>query len=156
MKIKILTVGKTREKFWQLAESEFTKRIQRYQQIVHIFVKDASLESPKNVELAKKIEGEKMLRQISPEEYVVVLDRNGRQIDSLHFAEFIQHKLDQATKTLTFVIGGSSGLFTEVLGRANLILSFSKMTFPHEMFKVMLLEQIYRAFTIMRGEKYHK
>lgn len=156
MKIKIITVGKTRQKFWQLAEREYSKRINRYIHLKQIVVEEASLNSLKNVELVWQREQKAILEKIDSGEYLIILDKRGKQISSEALAQFLQKKMIQGVRSLTFVIGGSLGFSEDFLRNAHLVLSLSKMTFPHEMAKVILLEQLYRAFSILKGEKYHK
>ncbi len=156
MKIKIITVGKTRQKFWQLAEQEYSKRINRYIHLKQIVVDEASLSSLKNIELVWQREQKAILEKIDSGEYLIILDKRGKQISSEALAQFLQKKMTQGVRSLTFVIGGSLGFSEDFLKNAHLVLSLSKMTFPHEMAKVILLEQLYRAFSILKGEKYHK
>ncbi len=156
MKFKIIAVGKTKSSHWQLAERDYTERIQRYAQIEDISVKEASHDSLRNEELVKQKEGGEILNKIDQSDFVIALDRRGTQFHSEKFARFLQEKMLHGTSTFNFLIGGPLGLATDVLDKADLVLSLSELTFPHEMAKVVLLEQIYRALTIMKGEKYHK
>lgn len=156
MIIKIISVGKTQEKFWQMAKAEYARRIQRYCELRLVSVKEASLEALKNIELVKQKEVNKIQEKIGKDEFVVVVDRSGQQMQSEKWAQFLQNKMLHGLNRITFVIGGPLGLPEEFLQQCDMILSLSKMTFPFEMAKVILLEQIYRAFTIVRGEKYHK
>lgn len=156
MKIKIITVGKTKEKYWQIAEAIYSKRIQRYVELEQVFVKEAPLDALKNLNLVKQTEANKIQAKIEKDEYVIALNKSGIQMASEKFAEFFQKKLLISINKITFVVGGPLGLSNELLNHSDLILSLSKMTFPHEMSKVILLEQIYRAFSILQGEKYHK
>ena len=153
MHIKIISVGKIKTRHWQQAESEYIERIQRYTDFQTLTVKDSSAGS---AELIKEQETRSILDKISADDFVITLASRGQQMSSEEFAEFIRNKLLHGTNKLTFVLGGPLGLSEQVLKRANFVLSFSKMTLPHELCKVMLLEQIYRAFTIIRNEKYHK
>ena len=148
--IKIVCVGKIKEKFLSLAISEYLKRLSKYTKIDIVQVADEA-----NAEKALKVEGEKILSKIKPDEYVIALDISGESISSIEFAKKID-KLFNNNSKLTFVIGGSYGLSGEVKKRSNYLLSFSKMTFPHQMFRVILLEQIYRAYKINNNESYHK
>lgn len=156
MTIKIITVGKTKEKYAQLAEVEFVKKIKRYTKLQQIFVKDTPIDSVRNATLVKDREAGKIAGKISDSEFVVALDKSGKQLSSPKFAQFLQDKMLHGTNNFSFVIGGPLGLATHFLHSADFVLSSSKMTFPHELSKVMLLEQIYRAFTIIHNEKYHK
>lgn len=148
--IKIVCVGKIKEKFLSLAISEYLKRLSKYTKIDIVQVADEA-----NAEKALKVEGEKILSKIKPDEYVIALDISGESISSIEFAKKIDNVFNSYSK-LTFVIGGSYGLSTQVKKRSNYLLSFSKMTFPHQMFRVILLEQIYRAYKINNNESYHK
>ena len=148
--IKIVCVGKIKEKFLSLAISEYLKRLSKYTKIDIVQVADEA-----NAEKALKVEGEKILSKIKPDEYVIALDISGESISSIEFAKKIDSVFNSYSK-LTFVIGGSYGLSTQVKKRSNYLLSFSKMTFPHQMFRVILLEQIYRAYKINNNESYHK
>ena len=148
--IKIVCVGKIKEKFLSLAVNEYLKRLSKYAKVEIVQIPDES-----NVEKALKIEGTKILSKIKDDEYVIALDIGGKSISSLEFAKKINHVFNNYSK-LTFVIGGSYGLSADVKDRCNYLLSFSKMTFPHQMFRVILLEQIYRAYKINNNESYHK
>ena len=148
--IKIICVGKIKEKFLTAAINEYLKRLSKYTKVEIIQIQDES-----NVEKALKIEGEKILNKIKDDEYVIALDIDGDSISSLEFAKKIDNVFNNYSK-LTFVIGGSYGLSTTVKQRSNYLLSFSKLTFPHQMFRLILLEQIYRAYKINNNESYHK
>lgn len=156
MTIKIITVGKTKEKYAQLAEAEFAKRIKRYAKLQQSFVKDTPIDSVRNVMLVKDQEAGKIAEKIMASDFVIALDKGGKQLSSPKFAQVLQDKMLHGTSNFTFVIGGPLGLASNFLHRSDFVLSFSKMTFPHELSKAILLEQIYRAFTIMHNEKYHK
>lgn len=156
MKIKIVSVGKIKEKNWQKAEAEYSKRITRYSQLEHVFVKDAPIESIKNYEKVKELEASLISAKINAGEFVVALDRQGKQMSSERFAKFLNDKMLEGNNKITFVIGGPLGLSEHLQQESDLTLSISLMTLPHELSKVILLEQIYRAFSILKGEKYHK
>ena len=148
--IKIVCVGKIKEKYFTSAISEYVKRLSKYTKIEIVQVPDEA-----NVEKALKVEGTKILSKIRDDEYVIALDIDGKSISSLEFAKKIDTIFTSYSK-ITFIIGGSYGLSQEVKKRSNYLLSFSKMTFPHQMFRVILLEQIYRAYKINNNESYHK
>ena len=148
--IKIICVGKIKEKYFILAINEYLKRLSKYVKIDIVEIKDEA-----RAEVALKIEGEKILSKIKDDEYVIALDIAGEKISSIDFAKKIDKVFNNNSK-LTFVIGGSYGLSQEVKKRSNYLLSFSKMTFPHQLFRVILLEQIYRAYKINNNESYHK
>ncbi len=150
--IKIITVGSIKEKYLKDAIEEYTKRLSKYTNLEVIEVKDEGL-----VEKQKTLilEEEKILKHINDRDYIITLEIEGKELSSLEFAE----KLDKITlesSNITFVIGGSYGLSQNIKDKAKLHLSFSKMTFPHQLFRVLLLEQIYRAFKINNNESYHK
>lgn len=148
--IKIVCVGKIKEKYLSLALTEYLKRLSKYTKIDIVQVADEA-----NAEKALKVEGEKILSKIRDDEYVIALDISGESISSIDFAKKIDNVFNSYSK-LVFVIGGSYGLSSQVKKRSDYLLSFSKMTFPHQMFRVILLEQIYRAYKINNNESYHK
>lgn len=159
MNIKIITVGKLKEKYLKDAIAEYSKRLTRYCKLEVVELPDEKTSenaSPKEEEMVKDKEGKNILQKIKDNEYVIALDLKGKHITSEEFAEFISEKAVMGQPNITFVIGGSLGISQEVLARADYKLCFSKMTFPHQLFRVMLLEQVYRAFRIINGEPYHK
>ena len=160
MDIKIVAVGKIKEKFYKDAIDEYLKRMQTYNKVEIIEVADemaAENLSEKELEQVKEKEGERILGKISKEDYVVSLEILGKQIDSIEFAKFIENEMAEGFgRNLVFVIGGSNGLAKEVSQRSNKKLSFGKMTYPHQLMRVILTEQIYRAYRIINGHPYHK
>lgn len=159
MKITVLAVGKLKEKYWKQAIAEYQKRLGAYTKIEVIEVPDEKAPenmSDKEVEQVKQKEGQRLLAKIKPQSTVITLEIKGKMLTSEGVAKNLQQRMVQGQSDFTFVIGGSNGLHQEVLDRSNYALSFSKMTFPHQMMRVILLEQVYRAFKIMRGEAYHK
>ncbi len=160
MDIKIIAVGKIKEKFYKDAIDEYLKRMQAYNKVEIIEVADemaAENLSEKELEQVKEKEGERILGKISKEDYVVSLEILGKQIDSIEFAKFIENEMAEGFgRNLVFVIGGSNGLAKEVSQRSNKKLSFGKMTYPHQLMRVILTEQIYRAYRIINGHPYHK
>ena len=160
MDIKIIAVGKIKEKFYKEALDEYQKRMQAYNKIEIIEVNDEQAPenlSEKEIEQVKEKEGERILGKIEDSDYVVSLEILGKQMDSVGFANFIENEMQEGFgRNLVFVIGGSNGLSKEVSKRSNYKLSFSKMTFPHQLMRVILLEQIYRGFRIINGHPYHK
>lgn len=159
MKITILAVGKLKEKYWKQAIAEYQKRLGAYTKIEIIEVPDEKAPenmSDKEVEQVKEKEGQRLLAKIKPQSTVITLEIQGNMLTSEGLAKNLQQRMIQGQSDFTFVIGGSNGLHQDVLDRSNYALSFSKMTFPHQMMRVILLEQVYRAFKIMRGEAYHK
>lgn len=159
MKITILCVGKLKEKFMRDAVNEYTKRLSRYVKLEVIEVADEKTPdhaSLKEEELIREKEGERLLRHIKGDDHVIALAITGVQYDSVAFSRRLDGFGMSGKGHVVFVIGGSLGLSEQVLGRADEELSFSKMTFPHQLMRVILLEQIYRAYRIIRGEPYHK
>ena len=150
--IKIITVGSIKEKYLKDAIEEYTKRISKYTNIEIVEVKDEGLVEPQK---AMELEGEKIKKYISPRDYVITLEIEGKQLTSEEFAEKINN-IYLETSNITFIIGGSYGISPEIKNMSNFKLSFSKMTFPHQLFRVNLLEQIYRAYKINNNESYHK
>jgi len=150
--IKIICVGKIKENYLRNAIEEYKKRLSKYTKIEIIELQDEGLmEKEKTI----KIEGEKILKNIISKDFIVTLEINGKQLTSEEFAGVIDANLINHS-CITFIIGGSYGLSEEVIKISNYHLSFSKMTFPHQLFRVLLLEQIYRAFKINNNESYHK
>ncbi|MCE5591070.1 23S rRNA (pseudouridine(1915)-N(3))-methyltransferase RlmH [Staphylococcus pseudintermedius] len=159
MKITILAVGKLKEKYWKLAIAEYTKRLGAYSKIEVVEVPDEKAPetmSVKEIEQVKEKEGQRILSKIKPQSIVITLEIAGKMLSSEDLAKTLDQRMTQGASDFTFVIGGSHGLHDTVLKRSDFALSFSKMTFPHQMMRVILLEQVYRAFKIMRGEAYHK
>jgi 23S rRNA (pseudouridine1915-N3)-methyltransferase len=159
MNINIIAVGKIKEKYIQMGIDEFKKRLSRYCSLNIIEVNDEKAPenlSEREMELVKQKEGERILSKIPLNSYVIALAIEGKNLSSEEFAEKIQSLMIEGTNNITFIIGGSLGLSKEVLDRSHYKLSFSKMTFPHQLMRLILLEQIYRAFKIMKNEPYHK
>lgn len=135
------------------------KRLSAYSKIEIIEVPDEKAPenmSDKEIEQVKEKEGQRLLAKIKPQATVITLEIQGKMLSSEGLAEEMQRRMTQGQSDFVFVIGGSNGLHEDVLQRSNYALSFSKMTFPHQMMRVVLIEQVYRAFKIMRGEAYHK
>lgn len=143
--IKIICVGKIKESFYREAISEYLKRLSKYHKIIIDEIIDSNIKS----------EGDLILKHIQDKDYVISLEIDGNSMDSLDFANNLDRTLI-INSNIVFVIGGSYGLNNRVKNRANYKISFSKMTFPHQLFRIILLEQIYRAFKILNNETYHK
>lgn len=159
MKVTIIAVGKIKEKFYRDAVSEYDKRLGRYCKPEIIQVDDEKTPdkaSANLTDLVKKKEAERILKYLREDAFVVVLDIRGKAYDSEEFAAQIESLATRGVSHIQFVIGGSLGLHEEVCKKADLTVSFSKMTFPHQLMRVILLEQIYRAYRIISGEPYHK
>ena len=150
--VVIIGVGKLREKFFREAAEEYKKRLSRYVKLDIIEVDDLPEDAG---ETTKKKEGEMILSKIRPDDFVVANCIDGKQLDSVELSVFFRERAMSGSRVV-FVIGGSLGLSDDVVRRANKKLSMSKMTFPHQLFRVMLLEQVYRAQKIIAGERYHK
>ena len=150
--IKIICLGKIKENYLNELIHDYASRINRYHKLEIIELKDEGL-----VEEAKaiRLESEKITKYISSKDYLITLEIEGKQYTSVEFATKIDKILIE-NSNITFVIGGSYGLSSEIKQKANLHLSFSKMTFPHQLFRILLLEQIYRAYKINNNESYHK
>lgn len=159
MKITIIAVGKLKEKYWKQAIAEYEKRLSAYTKIDIIEVPDEKAPetmSDKEIEQVKEKEGQRILAKVKPQSTVITLEIQGKMLSSESLAKELDQRMTQGASDFTFIIGGSNGLHQDVMKRSNFALSFSKMTFPHQMMRVVLLEQVYRAFKINRGEAYHK
>ena len=159
MKIRIIAVGKIKEAYLKMGIEEYLKRLKPYSQIEIIEVLDEPVcENPNEsqIKLVKDKEGLKVLKYIKPGDFVINLDLNKNEFSSETFAAYLDKKMEISKSFLTFVIGGSYGLSDELKKRANDSISLSKMTFLHQMSRLILLEQIYRAFKINKNETYHK
>ena len=159
MKITIVAVGKVKEKFYRDAIAEFEKRLSKYCKLEIKEVADEKTpdSASDNVNrMIKAKEGERLLSCIKDDMYVIALAIDGKMLDSVELSEKIANLVISGKSDIAFVIGGSLGLDDKVLQRADYKLSFSKMTFPHQLMRVILLEQIYRSFRIMKNEPYHK
>ncbi len=159
MKITILCVGKIRESYWEDAIAEYMKRLTRYCKPEIIQVADEKTPDDASENMNKQIlekEGDRLLEKLPDDAYVITLEIKGMSLDSVAFSEKISKLTVAGVSHICFVIGGSLGLDPRVSKRADFKLSFSAMTFPHQMMRVVLCEQIYRAFRIISGEPYHK
>lgn len=159
MKITLITVGKIKEKYLKDAISEYTKRLSKYCKLDIIEVSDEKTPDNASKTVEDQIrakEGERILKNIKDDAYVFTLEIAGKQLTSEELSDKIDTLGIQGTSHIIFIIGGSIGLGSEVLKRSNYALSFSKMTFPHQLMRVILLEQIYRSYRIINGEPYHK
>lgn len=159
MNINIIALGKIKEKFMKEAIKEFQKRLSRYCKLTIIELDDEKAPeklSRKDMEIVKDKEGQKILKKINPSTYIITLEIEGKNLTSEDFSKKMEDIMIQGGNDISFIIGGSLGLSKEVLSRANYRLSFSKMTFPHQLMRLILLEQIYRGFRIMKNEPYHK
>lgn len=159
MKITLITVGKLKEKYWVEAVKEYKKRISKYAKIDVIEVadeKEPNNASEKDIELIKDKEAERILSKIKDNQHVVTMEIRGKQFTSEGFAEEYQKWMNIGKSDVVFVIGGSNGIGESVKKRSNQEISFGSLTYPHQMMKVMLMEQIFRVNKILRNEAYHK
>lgn len=159
MRINIVCVGKIKEKYLKLGIDEFKKRLSKYCKLEIIELDDEKAPenlSDKEMEMIKDKEGKKILAKIKDNSYVIALAIDGKNLSSEELADTINKLGIRGVSNITFVIGGSLGLSDEVLSRADYKLSFSKMTFPHQLMRLILLEQVYRSYRINNGEPYHK
>lgn len=159
MNVKILCVGKIKEKFYKDAISEYSKRLSKYCSLDIVEVPDEKTSenaSDNEINIVKDKEGERILKHLKDRDFVISLAIEGAQKDSVIFSKHIENLGISGKSSIVFIIGGSLGLSNEVLKRSDELLSFSKMTFPHQLMRVVLLEQIYRAMRIMNNEPYHK
>lgn len=159
MKITIYCVGKLKEDYWKEAVAEYLKRLQPYAKTEIVEVGD--LPTPEGAseileEEIKAKEDAKILAKLKPSDYLITLDLKGKEYDSVSFSKQLEKWFSLGGSNLSFVIGGSLGLSKELKERANASVRFGPMTFPHQLARVMLLEQLYRAFKIQKGEPYHK
>ncbi len=159
MKITVITVGKIKEKYLKDAIAEYSKRLSKYCKLEIIEVADEK--TPDNASEVvedgiRSKEAERILKYVKDDAFVITLEIQGKLLTSEELAEKMEKLGVQGTSHITFIIGGSIGLGKEVLARSNFALSFSKMTFPHQLMRVILLEQVYRSYRIISGEPYHK
>ncbi|MBE6159513.1 MAG: 23S rRNA (pseudouridine(1915)-N(3))-methyltransferase RlmH [Lactobacillales bacterium] len=150
--IKIICVGKIKEKYLKDAIEEYQKRLSKYTKLEIIELQDINND---NINIILEKEKELILNKINEKDYVITLEIEGKELSSVE----LSNKIDNifiTNSNITFIIGGSYGLHNEIKERSNFKLSFSKLTFPHQLFRVMLLEQIYRAYKILNNESYHK
>ena len=159
MKIKIIAVGKIKENYLKEGINEYLIRLLPYAKTEIVEVIDSKVkDNPNHADITKVIneEGDRILSKIKSNELVINLDLNKKEFDSVEFSKFIEQKMIEGGSSLTFVIGGSYGLSDAVKQRANYSISLSKMTFLHQMTRLILLEQLYRSFKILNNETYHK
>mgnify|MGYP002604146767 CR=1 FL=1 len=159
MKITLVTVGKIKEKFYTDAIAEYAKRLSRYCKLEIIQVADEK--TPDGASEAEEVairekEGERILKALKDDAYVIALAIEGKMLDSVELSQKIDRLGVSGTSHIAFVIGGSLGLAPAVMKRADYALSFSRMTFPHQLMRVVLLEQLYRSYRILKNEPYHK
>lgn len=156
LKIKIIALGKIKEKYLAKGIEEFLKRLTPYAQVSVTEITPVILKDENLIEKTLTEEGEKILSCIKPQDFVITMEINGKEFSSEEFAQKLKALTNEGTQEIVFVIGSSCGIGKNVSARSNLKMSMSKMTFLHEFARLILIEQIYRAFKIIKGEKYHK
>ncbi|MBL7816205.1 MAG: 23S rRNA (pseudouridine(1915)-N(3))-methyltransferase RlmH [Saprospiraceae bacterium] len=154
MKIELWVIGKTTFKYLDEGIGLYEKRLKHYTNFELVVIPDVK-NPPLSSEALKIKEGESILNKLNKEDFLILLDENGKQQTSVDFSKFIDNQQVNATKRMVFQIGGAYGFSEAVYARANQKLSLSKMTFSHQMIRLFFVEQLYRAFTIIKGEKYH-
>jgi 23S rRNA (pseudouridine1915-N3)-methyltransferase len=155
LKIKIICIGKTSKKFLVEGEQEYLDRLKHYVIVERIEIPDIKNAKNLSIEQIKVLEGKEILSRIATTEQVFLLDENGKNFSSKEFSVFFQQKFNQSGKGITFVIGGAFGFSEAVYTLANSKISLSRMTFSHQMIRMIFVEQVYRAMTILKGEGYH-
>lgn len=151
--LKILCVGKIKEDFIKNGIQEYSKRINGYDKFQIVEVKEFN---QKTIQQNINDEGKLLLKEISDNDFVITLEIKGKQLDSVELANLITETFNYKSTSIAFIIGGSNGLSDEVISRSNYHLSFSKLTFPHQLMRLILVEQVYRALTIINNQEYHK
>jgi len=154
MKIKLIAIGKTDEKYLQEGIAKYLDRLKHYISFELVVINDVKIGSKPNTLLQKEKEAELFFDKIQPNDYVVLLDENGKSFTSVAFADYVQKRMNASTDVV-FLIGGPFGFSDKIYLRANDKISLSKMTFSHQMIRMIFFEQLYRAFTIIKGEPYH-
>lgn len=152
--LHLITVGKLKESYWADAETEYLKRLKPYVKITFTELKEESFRESDDRDKIKELEAKKILSQIPDNSVVIALHEYGKEYTSPMFANFLEKQSEQG-QTITFIIGGPLGLHTSILEKAHHQLSLSQFTFPHQMVRTILLEQLYRAVTILKGKMYH-
>ncbi len=154
MNIKIICLGKTKQDFIKKGIDEYVKRISRFGKLTWKILPDVKLTNSNTVDLVKAQESEIIKKKLNPRDYIIALDEYGKQFGSVDFAKKLE-AISISGKSITFIIGGVYGLHPDVIKLADLRLSFSKLTFTHQMIRLLISEQIYRAFTILNNKTYH-
>ena len=155
MKVKLIVIGKTKSKFLIDGENEYQKRLRHYCKFSELIIPDIKNGGKLSKKELKEKEGNLILKSLKNSDYVILLDDKGLALTSIEFSELLNKKMVSSTNELVFVVGGAFGFSESVYKRANTKLSLSKMTFSHQMVRMIFKEQLYRAFSILKGEKYH-
>tara|TARA_X000000368_G_scaffold416914_1_gene411925 strand:- start:1017 stop:1484 length:468 start_codon:yes stop_codon:yes gene_type:complete len=153
MKIKCIAIGKTKSQDFSSLIKSYLSKITHYINFEFIIINE--IKSIKNKNIQKSKEAESILKNIKADSHIILLDENGKELSSVFFSKFIQHHLNSSKKEIIFIIGGAYGFSDKLLKRANEKISLSKMTFSHQMVRIIFLEQLYRSFTILKNEPYH-
>ncbi len=156
MKIRIILISKNKFDYITAGEQDYLGRLQRYAEVEVLNLKEEPITKNRSVDEIMEIEGERILAKLDKDYFIVALHVMGKETTSEEFADFLEENRDFKGAKICFIIGGPLGLSQKVLDEANLVLSFSKMTFTHQLIRLLLLEQIYRAFEILKGSEYHK
>lgn len=154
MRITVVCIGKTSAAYVREGVSIYLKRLQHYAQVDWLELPDVTVKGGTSIQV-KQREGETILKQLKPDDFLTLLDERGKSYTSTAWAQWLQQRMNASVKHVVLVIGGAHGFSEEVYARANAQLSLSAMTFPHELIRLFLAEQLYRAHTILKGEKYH-
>lgn len=155
MKIRLLCIGKTDDRYIQEGVEKYLKRLKHYVSFQIVELPDIKNVKNLSENQQKDREGDLLLKNIHTQDFVVLLDERGKEFRSIEFSAYLEHKMVSSTAQLVFIIGGPYGFSAAVQQRANYTISLSKMTFSHQMIRLFLVEQLYRAYSIMRGELYH-
>lgn len=160
MILRIVAVGKLKEKHWQDGVADYARRLKPYARLEMVEIPEARIPEHASLaeeEMAKAQEATSILERFQrAKDFVIVLDRQGKELDSLELSKLLEKQILKGHREINWIIGGSLGLAPSVIEKADLVLSFSKMTFPHQMMRLILLEQIYRSFRLIHGQPYHK
>jgi len=155
MKVKLILIGKTDSKYINEGNAEYQKRLKHYINTEVVVIPDIKNSKNLSEEQQKKKEGELILNQIKEGDFLILLDENGKQFSSVEFSKFIEKQMISGLKNLVFIVGGPYGFSDDVYKKSKSKISLSKMTFSHQMVRLIFLEQLYRAMTIIKGEPYH-
>jgi 23S rRNA (pseudouridine1915-N3)-methyltransferase len=155
VKVSIICMGRTRERFIQDGIDKYLRYLKPYAPTELKVLREEKIENLRDASRIRKLEAVKIAKALSPGAYVVALDERGREFTSHEFATFMDKALDKGTREMSFVLGGAMGLDESVTGKADIVLALSRWTLTHEMARLVLLEQLYRAFTIIKGKTYH-
>ena len=155
MKVKLIVIGKTKSEFLLDGENEYQKRLKHYCKFSELIIPNIKKAGKLSKEVLKEKEGNLILDSLKKSDYIILLDDKGLGLTSIEFSEFLNKKIVSSTNELVFIVGGAFGFSESLYKRANTKLRLSKMTFSHQMIRLLFKEQLYRALTILKGEKYH-